>query len=145
MTRAVDDSRGNAAPPGERGYRRPMTGWWRRNPYYVWYMVREVTAVAVAAYALVLLAGVVCLALGEAAWNAWLAAMRSPTSIAIHVALLVGMLCHAWSWFDIMPKTMPLMFVGGRRVAASTITLAGYAAAILAAVALFAIAWILRP
>jgi hypothetical protein len=37
------------------------------------------------------------------------------------------------------------MFVGGRRVAASTITLAGYAAAILASVALFAIAWILRP
>ena len=98
-----------------------------------------------AAYALVLLAGVVCLALGEPAWNAWLAAMKSPLSIVLHVALLVGMLCHAWSWFDIMPKTMPLMFVGGRRVAASTITRAGLVAAVLAAAALFVLAWMLRP
>jgi fumarate reductase subunit C len=122
-----------------------MAGWWRRNPYFFWYMVREVTAVGVAVYALVLLAGVVCLARGEAAWNAWLAAMQSPVSIAIHGLLLAGMVCHAWSWFDIMPKTMPMLFVGGKRVGAGAITRAGLVAAVLAAVALYALAWVLRP
>lgn len=138
MTRAPDP-----APGG--GYLRPMKGWWRRNPVYVAYMVREATAFGVAVYALVLLAGVVALARGEAAWNAWLAAMRSPASIALHVVLLAAFACHAWSWFAIMPKTMPMFFVGGRRVAAATITRLGWGAAALAAAALYALAWGLRP
>jgi len=32
-----------------RPYVRPMTGWWRRNPYFMRYMLREGTAVVVAA------------------------------------------------------------------------------------------------
>jgi fumarate reductase subunit C len=141
---ASGDPHGAALPRG-RGYRRPMAGWWRRNPYFFWYMVREVTAVGVAIYAVVLMGGVVSLARGEAAWNAWLAAMRSPVSIALHVLLLAGMICHAWSWFDIMPKTMPMMFVGGKRVAASTITRAGWVVAVVAAIVLYLVARMLRP
>jgi fumarate reductase subunit C len=53
-----------------------MRGWWRRNPFFIRYMVREATAVAVAAYAIVLTTGVVRLAQGEAAWNGWLEALR---------------------------------------------------------------------
>ncbi|MBP6693175.1 MAG: hypothetical protein KA162_12120, partial [Xanthomonadales bacterium] len=34
-----------------------MAGWWRRNPWFVEYMVHEATALAVVAYALILLAG----------------------------------------------------------------------------------------
>lgn len=136
---------GPASAPQGRGYRRPMGQWWRRNPYFFWYMVREVTAVGVAVYAVVLLAGVVCLARGEPSWNAWLAAMRSPMSIALHVLLLAAMVCHAWSWFDIMPKTMPMMFVGGKRVAASTITRAGWVVAVVAAIVLYLVARMLRP
>jgi len=52
---------------GRGGYRRPMRGWWRRDPFFVRYMAREATALGVAVYALVLCVGVVCLALGEAA------------------------------------------------------------------------------
>jgi fumarate reductase subunit C len=46
----------------------------------------------------------------------------------LHVVLLVAMVVHAQSWFEIMPKTMPMLFVGGKRVAAATITRAGWAA-----------------
>jgi fumarate reductase subunit C len=99
----------------------------------------------VALYALVLLAGALCLSQGEAAWNGWLAAMRSPASIALHVLMLVAMIYHSYSWFEIMPKTMPVMFVGGKRVAATTITTAGIAAAVVAAAVLFAVAWMLQP
>jgi fumarate reductase subunit C len=118
-----------------------MRGWWRRNPFFVRYMVREATAVAVAVYAIVLTTGVVRLAQGEAAWNGWLEALRSPWSLLMHLVLLVAMIVHAKSWFEIMPKTMPMMFVGGRRVAAATITRTGWGATIVVSVALFALAF----
>jgi fumarate reductase subunit C len=130
----------NRKAVARRPYVRPMAGWWRRDPFFVRYMWREATALAVLAYAVVLTIGVVCLARGEAAWNAWLAALRTPASLLLHAVLLVAMVVHAKSWFEIMPKTMPMLFVGGRRVAASTITRTGWAAAVLASAAVLALA-----
>lgn len=137
--------RRNEAVSGRRPYLRSMSGWWRRDAFFVRYMIREATALIVAAYAIVLLAGVLCLSQGEAAWNGWLAALRSPVSIALHSLMLVAMIYHSYSWFEILPKTLPAMFVGGKRVAAATITMVGLTAAVAAAVALFAVAWALRP
>lgn len=119
---------------------RSMKQWWRRDPYFMRYMQREATAVAVALYAVVLCVGVVRLAQGEAAWTAWLAALRSPASLLLHAALLLAMLVHARSWFEIMPKTMPMIFVAGRRLAASTITRIGWAATLGASALLLALA-----
>ena len=124
---------------------RPMTGWWRRDPYFVRYMWREATALAVAAYAVVLMVGVWRLAQGQAAFDGWLQALRSWPSIVLHLVLLAAMVLHAVSWFEIMPKTMPMLFLGGERVAAATITRAGLAAAAAAALALLAVAWMFRP
>lgn len=123
-----------------RPYVRPMQGWWRRDPFFMVYMARELTAFAVLAYSIVLVVGVVRLSQGEAAWNGWLTALQSPLAILLHLVILVSMAIHAKSWFEIMPKTMPLMFVGGQRVAGSTITRAGWAATIVASIALFAFA-----
>ncbi len=128
-----------------RHYVRPMTGWWRRNPFFVRYMVREATALSVALYAVVLLAGTMCLARGAAAWNAWLALLHTPASILLHLLMLVAMIYHAYSWFEIMPKTLPALFIGGRRVAGATITRLGLSTAALAALVTFAVAWSLRP
>ena len=128
-----------------RPYVRPMGGWWRRDPYFVRYMVREVTAVAVLVYTIVLTVGVVRLAQGEAAWNGWLQALRSPWSLLLHAVLLVSMFVHAKSWFEIMPKTMPMMVIGGRRVSAALITRSGWAATVVASIALLLLAWWWRP
>ena len=119
------------------GYRRPMAGWWKRDAFFGVYMLRELTAVGVAIYAFVLATGVVCLAAGEGAWNGWLAAMRSPWSLLLHGLLLVSMIEHARSWFWVMPKTMPYLYIGGRRVAPESIRRAGWAAALLAPVAIY--------
>ena len=127
------------------GYVRPMQGWWRRDPFFVRYMVREVTALAVLVYAIVLVVGVVRLSQGEAAFNGWLSALRSPGSIILHLVLLVSFAVHAKSWFEIMPKTMPMMFVGGQRVQGTTITRTGWIVTVLASIALFALTWGLRP
>ena len=145
MSAAPHGGRAGAAPVrGATGsatrpaYRRPMQGWWRRDPFFMRYMAREATAIGVAVYALVLAAGVVCLALGEANWNAWLAALRSPLSLVLHAVLLVAMVVHAQSWFEIMPKTMPMLFVRGKRVAAGTITRAGWAATVVVSLVVLA-------
>ena len=124
-----------------KGYVRPMQGWWRRDPFFMRYMIREVTAFAVLAYAIVLAVGVVRLAQGEVAWNGWLAALRSPGSILLHVVLLVSMIEHARSWFEIMPKTMPMMMVGGEKLQGSTIMRTGWAASAIITVLVVAIAW----
>ena len=121
-------------------YVRPMQGWWRRDPFFMRYMAREFTAVAVLVYAAIATVGVVRLAQGEAAWNGWLAALRSPGSVLLHVAMWVAFVIHAKSWFEIMPKTMPMMIVGGKRVTESTIARSGWAAAAFASAALFVLA-----
>lgn len=123
-----------------RPYVRPMQGWWRRDPFFMVYMARELTAFAVLVYSIVLAVGVVRLSQGEAAWNGWLQALQSPWSLLLHLVCLLSFAIHAKSWFEIMPKTMPLMFVGGQRVAGTTITRVGWAATIAASVALFALA-----
>lgn len=127
-----------------RGYVRPMQGWWRRDPFFVKYMIREVTALAVLVYAIILMVGVVRLSQGADAFNGWLAALKTPGSILLHLVLLASMVVHAKSWFDIMPKTMPLMFVGGHRVEGSTITRTGYVVTIVATVLVLALVWGVR-
>lgn len=128
-----------------RPYMRPMAGWWSKNPFFVRYMMREATALVVAAYAFVLLAGVLCLASGEAAYNSWLAVLQHPLSILLHAAALVVMVYHTWSWFDIMPKTMPPIYSGGKRVEGHVITRTGLIVAVVVTLVLFVIVWSLKP
>ena len=123
-----------------RPYVRSMAGWWRKNPFFVEYMVHEGTAVFVAAYALILLAGLVFLCEGEAAWNRWLAILTNPLCIVIHVVILLAFLYHTWTWFNIMPRTLPPILFNGERVKAATITGAGLAAAVITSLMVFAIA-----
>ena len=122
-----------------RTYLRPMDGWWRKNPFFVRYMAREVTAVFVVLYALVLLISVVRLAEGPASFGAWVATLRSTPMVMLHVVFLVAFLYHTKSWFDIMPKTMPPVVVGGKRLSAAAITGAGVVASLVASLALLAI------
>lgn len=121
-------------------YVRPVGAWWRGNAYLQRYLVREATSVAVALYAVILLVGLVRLAQGEAAWAGWLAALRSPASIALHAVLLVAFIVHTWTWFAIMPKTMPPLYLRGRRVPAWAITGAGLVAALVAWIGIIAVA-----
>ena len=132
---------GMSAPARPRAYVRPMARWWRRDPFFMGYMARELSSLAVLAYAVVLTAGLVCLARGEAAWAGWLQALRSPWSLLLHAALLVAFFVHAKSWFEIMPKTMPPLRSGGRVVPARTVTRAGWLAAVVCSVLLLALAW----
>ena len=120
-----------------RTYVRPMRAWWRRNPFYRAYMLREGTALFVAAYAVVLLVGLARLAQGRAAYEAWRAALTSPLALGFHVVALAAFVYHAWTWFAVMPKTLPFVTLGGRRVSDRAIVTSGVIAACAASLCVF--------
>ena len=79
--------------------------------------------------------GLVRLSQGEAAFNHWLQYLKNPWMLAFHLVVLATFLYHTWSWFSIMPKTLPILFVGGKRVQPGTITATGIATAVIACMA----------
>lgn len=135
----------NLQSDARRPYVRSMDGWWRKNPFFVKYMAREVTAFVVAAYAIMLLIGLLSLARGEAAFNTWLGVLTHPISIVLHLLGLVGMVYHTWSWFEIMPKTMPPMYSNGKRVEGSVITTVGVVVAVVVTLVIFLLVWSVKP
>lgn len=118
-------------------YVRPMAGWWRRNPFFVRYMMRELTAPFVAIYALILLIGLISLARGEAAYNAWLAALKHPVSIVVHLLLFIAITYHAVTLWKVMPKTMPHLKIAGREVPEKAITVGGWLATLVVSIVIF--------
>lgn len=124
-----------------RPYVRSMDGWWKRDPFFIKYMAREITAFIVAIYAVVLLAGLARLSQGPEAFEQWLDGLRSPGSIAFHVFVLLVFLYHTWSWFRIMPKTMPPVNIGSRRLTPGAITGLGLAASGVLSVAMYLLFW----
>lgn len=118
-----------------RTFMRTMDGWWRRGPF-LGYLARELTCLAVGAYGLLLLTGLLRLADGEAAFARWLAVMRSAPLLALQALLLAGLAWHAITWFLILPRTIPPVIVGGRRVPSPAIQVVGVGVALGAAVAI---------
>jgi fumarate reductase subunit C len=108
-----------------------MRGWWKGNPYFLRYLAMEATSVLIALYALILLLGLWRLAEGETAYNDWLSMLRSPASVALHAVLLPVFAYHSYSWFRIMPKTIPGIYWRGTRLAQPVITAIGIVAAVV--------------
>jgi len=121
---------------------RPMAGWWRRNPYYLRYMLMETTSIAVAIYAVILLAGLWRLGQGPAAFEAWIGALRHPVSILLHCVLLLALSYHAYSWWKVLPKTLPLIHAGDKLVPGVVFSILGWAATlVISALVLAATGW----
>jgi succinate dehydrogenase subunit C len=122
-----------------RTYVRPMDGWWRRNPYFVRYMVREGSSVFLGIYAIILLVGLLRLTQGEVAYEAWRAALVSPISILFHWLALLTVGYHAWTWWKVAPKTAPDVRVAGRPLPEIVITAGGCVATLAVSVLVYVI------
>ena len=122
-------------------YTRPMSGWYIRNPYFTWYIVREVTALFLAVYAIVLLTGLSALARGAESYDKWLAFLASPFSIGLHILVLVAALYNSYSWFKVSPKAMPPVYIGTNKLSESAIVGGQYVAAIVLTLAILILAW----
>lgn len=116
---------------GRRPYTRSMDRWWKRDPYYLRYLAMEATSILVAVYAVILMIGLLRLNQGELAYNGWLEVLQRPLSIGLHVSILLVFAYHTWSWFKVMPKTLPAIYLGGTKIPQSAITWAGVVLAVV--------------
>jgi fumarate reductase subunit C len=99
-----------------RPFHRPQPRhWWAQKPYRA-YTLRELSGVAVAAYGAILLAGLFCVWRGPDAYGAYRRILASDWSFAVHAVLLVVVLWHVVTWFQILPKTMPKLILRGRQL-----------------------------
>jgi fumarate reductase subunit C len=91
-------------------YVRPMPAtWWLRKRAYFWFMMRELTAVFVAAYCVLLLYilwQIKRTVQGGAIYDEILARLQTPWSIAFHFLALVAAMYHTVTWFALVPKVM---------------------------------------
>jgi fumarate reductase subunit C len=105
-----------------------MQGWWRKNPFYVRYMIREASSVFLAIYTVVLLVGLLRLTQGESAYEAWRAALTSFGSVVFHLLALLTVGYHAYTWWKVAPKTAPDLRFAGRPFPQLVITAGGWLA-----------------
>ena len=122
-------------------YVRPMAGWYRKNPRFLAYILREGTSVFVALYAAILLWGLSALASGPASFERWLTFLASPLSLLLHLVILAAAVYHTWSWFQVAPKATPPLVLRGKPVPDSAIIGGGYAACAVVSLVILLIAW----
>ena len=118
-------------------YVRSMDRWWRRDRFFLFYMIREASSVFLAVYAVILMVGLWRLTQGEAAWEAWRGAMRTPAGFVFHWLALVTVSYHAYTWWKVAPKTAPDLRFGGRPLPELLISGGGWLATLGASVIVF--------
>ncbi len=98
-------------------YIRPMRrySWWRSQPSYFRYMLREVSAAFIGAYILMLIVGLLRLSQGPAAYESYRTAVLSSAGVAFSLITFVFAVYHSLTWFRVTPKAMPLR-MGGKPV-----------------------------
>lgn len=122
-------------------YVRPMAGWYRRNPRFMAYILREGTAVFLALYALILLWGLSALAGGAESYQSWLDFLASPLSVLLHLLILAAACYHTYTWFQVAPKATPPLDLGGKRVPDQAIIMGGYASFAVVSLVILIVAW----
>ncbi|MFP4147227.1 MAG: fumarate reductase subunit C [Halorhodospira sp.] len=120
-----------------RAYTHDMRGWWQRHPVYRRYLLREGSSLFLALYALWLLLGLLSLAAGEAAYEQWRAWHGTPGIFGLHLAVLLAVLYHAWTWLQLLPLTVPPVRLGGRRLPDRVLTRGAWAGSALLSAALW--------
>ena len=89
--------------------------WWVRRWIHARFILRELTSIFVAGYALVYLLQLRALGMGPEAYSRFLALLQSPLSIILHAVGLVFVIYHSITWFNLAPRALVLR-LGGKRV-----------------------------
>ena len=97
-------------------YYRPVSNtWWLKRRPYILFMIRELTSVFVAGYCIFLLVLVYKLTQGADVYGNFMAAMKSPISVVLHLITLVFVLYHTITWFNLTPKIL-VLYRGEERI-----------------------------
>ena len=117
--------------------------WWNRNWAYRLVLARELSAVAVAVYIVLLLLLVSQVRDGEGAFNDHLDLLKSPLFWIIHAIVLGFAQLHTSTWFRLTPKALALK-LGGKPVRAELVIFGMYglwAGASVVVLAAFLVDW----
>jgi fumarate reductase subunit C len=107
-------------------YRRPMPAtWWLHNRYLTLFMIRELTAVFVAGYAVFLLVMLYRYGQGPDAFHNFYVALQSPLSILLHLIALAFIVFHTVTWLNLTPKVV-ILWRGEEKVSPALIIGAHY-------------------
>lgn len=113
--------------------------WWTQRLSYIHFILRELTSLSVAFFAIVFLFLIRALSNGPEAYAAYLEVLRSPLMIVLHIIAFAGLIFHSITWFNLAPKAMVIK-VGKNQVPGTLIILANYAGWIVISIV---IAWFL--
>jgi fumarate reductase subunit C len=113
--------------------------WWVHKWTYARFILRELTSVFVALYALVLLFHIRALAQGPEAYASFVVWLKTPGALAMHVIAFVFVVFHSITWFNLAPKAL-VLHLGKKRVPDAAIAALNYVAWGVVSVV---IAWIL--
>ena len=118
-----------APPPRRPGLYYPTlrATWWLRQPSYFKFMMRELSAVFVAIFLVVLLVQVRRIGQGPEAYAAVLQTLRSPGWILFHVVALGFAIFHSVTWFN-LTGVVQVVRVGERQVPPWLVAGASFAA-----------------
>ena len=127
-------------PYHPRWYRRRMSvWWWLKTAAYAKFVLRELTSVFVAFFALLYLWQLRALAQGADAYAQFVARLKTPLFLTVDTVVLVFVLFHTMTWFNLTPTAM-VVRMRGKRVPAEILIGSQYVAwALVSAV----VAWIL--
>jgi len=106
-----------------RMYHRKMSiFWWTGRMAYVKFIVRELTSVFVAAYAIILMVKIHALNQGPEAWESLLATFSTPLFITLHIVMFGFLLFHSITWFMLAPSAM-VVKISKKRIPGTVIIL----------------------
>lgn len=80
--------------------------WWVRKWSYARFILRELSSVSVAAYAIVLILLVRAVGAGPEEYRAFMHVFQSPVSIGLNVVAFAFAMLHSVTWFNLAPKAM---------------------------------------
>jgi fumarate reductase subunit C len=123
-----------------RSYRRRVSlFWWMERRSYLVFILRELSSVFIAWFAIFLLLLVRAVSQGRDDYAAFLNWATTPWVLVLNVIAFVFVLLHAVTWFDLTSRAT-VVRRGGRRVPRWLIAVGGYVAWALVSVV---VAWIL--
>ena len=123
-----------------RWYRRRISvWWWLQNRSYAGFVLRELTSVFVAFFAVVYLWQLRALVQGPEAYAHFLARLKTPLFLALDGVAFLFVVFHAVTWFNLAPKAM-VARLSGKRVPDWIIAGLNYVAWLVLSAA---VAWIL--
>ena len=107
--------------------KRVSVWWWLESSSYTGFVLRELSAVAVGFFAVVLIAQVRALAHGPQAYARFASRIGAPAVVALSLMAFLFVVFHAVTWFNLAPTAM-VVRVRGKRVPDAAISGSNYAA-----------------